>query len=145
MTITAVPLGTQHRIGIDRDRDAYLDGDELDAGSDGGDPQSTPLNVGVPGTSQPKIGFERVTPNPFRANAQMWFSIARASKVDAAIYDVLGREVRSLARGKAYEAGRWGLVWDGRTNDGGDAGIGVYFARVRTADGTWVRPLVRIR
>ena len=54
-------------------------------------------------------------------------------------------EVKVLARGRSYEPGRWGLVWDGRRNDGGEAGVGVYFARVKTIDGTWVRPIVRIR
>ena len=87
--MTGVPLGSQHRIGIDRDRDSYLDGDELDAGSDTGDPLSTPLNTGVLPGGRPKIGLERVAPNPFRASAQMWFSIARPGPVDAAIYDVL--------------------------------------------------------
>jgi hypothetical protein len=145
VTVTGVPVGSQHRIGIDRDRDGFLDGDELDAGSDGGDPQSTPANVGVRPGATARIGFEPVTPNPSRQNAQMWFSIARTSRVDAVIYDVLGREVKVLARGRSYEPGRWGLVWDGRRNDGGEAGVGVYFARVKTIDGTWVRPIVRIR
>jgi hypothetical protein len=145
VTVTAVPLGSQHRIGIDRDRDGYLDGDELDAGSDGGDPQSTPINTGVLPGSGPKIGFEPVVPNPFRTSAQMWFTLARPSPVDAVIYDVLGREVRVLARGRTFQPGRWGLVWDGRRGDGGEAGIGVYFARVKTIDGTWTRPVIRIR
>ena len=45
LTYTAVPVGEGQRIGIDRDEDGYLDGDERDAGSDPADPNSTPLNV----------------------------------------------------------------------------------------------------
>jgi DNA-binding beta-propeller fold protein YncE len=42
LTLTAVPPGSGWRIGIDRDADGYANGDELDAGSDPADPESTP-------------------------------------------------------------------------------------------------------
>ena len=42
LTYTAVPPGSGWRIGVDRDGDGYADGDELAAGSDPADPQSTP-------------------------------------------------------------------------------------------------------
>ena len=44
VTYTCVPPGSGVRIGLDRDRDGYLDGDERSAGSDPADPSSTPLN-----------------------------------------------------------------------------------------------------
>ncbi len=44
ITFTAVPLGAQFRIGIDRDSDLFYDSDELDACADPADPASTPLN-----------------------------------------------------------------------------------------------------
>jgi hypothetical protein len=40
LTFTVVPVGTQVRIGIDRDRDGSLDRDELDAGTDPANPAS---------------------------------------------------------------------------------------------------------
>ena len=42
LTYTCTPPGSGERIGIDRDLDGYLDGDELAAGSDPADPSSTP-------------------------------------------------------------------------------------------------------
>ncbi|MFN8641511.1 MAG: hypothetical protein U0802_07595, partial [Candidatus Binatia bacterium] len=45
LTYTAVPVGEGTRLGIDRDQDGYLDGDERDAGSNPADPNSTPANV----------------------------------------------------------------------------------------------------
>ncbi len=42
LTYTCVPPGSGTRIGIDRDGDGHLDGDERDAGSDPADPRSTP-------------------------------------------------------------------------------------------------------
>jgi hypothetical protein len=45
ITFTLVPIGTQLRIGIDRDSDTFFDRDEALAGSDPADPGSTPLNI----------------------------------------------------------------------------------------------------
>ena len=42
LTYTCVPPGSGVRIGLDRDEDGFLDGDELVAGSDPADPASTP-------------------------------------------------------------------------------------------------------
>jgi YVTN family beta-propeller protein len=43
LTWTVVPIGTQRRIGIDRDVDTVLDRDELDQGYNPADPFSSPL------------------------------------------------------------------------------------------------------
>ncbi|MFO0839981.1 MAG: dockerin type I domain-containing protein [Phycisphaerae bacterium] len=45
VTYTAVPIGTQVRIGVDRDADGFFDRDELDAGADPANPASNPTNV----------------------------------------------------------------------------------------------------
>jgi DNA-binding beta-propeller fold protein YncE/mono/diheme cytochrome c family protein len=42
LTYTCAPPGSGERIGIDRDGDGFLDGDERDCGSDPADPTSTP-------------------------------------------------------------------------------------------------------
>ncbi|KYF66995.1 hypothetical protein [Sorangium cellulosum] len=42
LTYTCTPPGSGVRVGIDRDTDGFLDGDERDAGSDPADPNSTP-------------------------------------------------------------------------------------------------------
>ncbi len=45
LTFTVVPLGTDVRIGVDRDEDGFFDRDELDAGSDPADPLSVPRKL----------------------------------------------------------------------------------------------------
>jgi hypothetical protein len=43
ITYTCVPVGSGRRIGIDRDEDGVLDGDEADAGSDPANPHDPPI------------------------------------------------------------------------------------------------------
>ena len=54
ITVTVVPLGMEHRIGVDRDDDTYLDGDEDLATSDPADPASVPGVCTVPPPSAPE-------------------------------------------------------------------------------------------
>src|SRR5437867_6910903 len=76
VTVTGVPVGSGKRMGIDRDRDQALDADELAAGSDSGDPASTPANVGVAGAGG-RFGFRAAWPNPFRVGIQVEFALER--------------------------------------------------------------------
>ncbi len=46
LTFTCTPPGSGVRVGIDRDEDGFLDGDEMDAGSDPADPASVPRGGG---------------------------------------------------------------------------------------------------
>jgi hypothetical protein len=146
VTVTGVPKGSGHRMGIDRDRDGFLDGDELDASSDPGNPASNPGNVGVPGQPSPlRFGFRAVRPNPFRDAAEVDFTLGRRSRVSVTVYDVLGREVQRVAHGLWMEAGPQSLRWDGRAASGAGASAGVYFVRLDTEGGHWTRPIIRVR
>ncbi|HTM58535.1 MAG TPA: FlgD immunoglobulin-like domain containing protein [Candidatus Udaeobacter sp.] len=146
ITVTGVPKGSGHRMGVDRDRDGALDGDELDSLSDPGNPASTPGNVGVPGVPNPfHFGIRAVRPNPFRDAMEVEFTLGRRSPVTVAVYDVLGRQVQSVARGVWMEAGPQSLRWDGRAASGARVSAGVYFVRLETAGGNWTRPVIRIR
>ena len=68
ITFTAVLLGSEDRLGTDRDRDGFLDQDERDAGSDPANPASTPDATTVPDVAG-VIGADiRVTPSPARGS-----------------------------------------------------------------------------
>ena len=146
VTVSGVPKGSGHRMGIDRDRDGDLDGDELDAHSDPGDPASTIGNVGVPGSPSPyTFGVRGARPNPFRDAVELQFTLGRRSRVSVTVYDILGREVQSVAKGVWMEPGPQSLRWDGLTTSGARASSGVYFMKLETEGGHWTRPVVRVQ
>lgn len=73
-------------------------------------------------------------PNPFSREIALSYAIARAGHADLAVYDVSGRRVATLLSGHV-EAGPGCARWNGRRDDGSNASNGIYFARLRAADG----------
>ena len=63
ITFTCVPPGSGTRMGIDRDLDSFLDGDELDAGTDPGNPLSFPGGP-TPTPAQTPIPTPAATASP---------------------------------------------------------------------------------
>jgi len=99
----------------------------------------------VPSAPREEFALRSIKPNPFRTQVEVAFTLGRAGPVDLMVYDVLGREVRAVARGSRLEAGPQSLTWDGRDASGRQTGAGVYFVRLRTERATWTRPIARVR
>lgn len=102
----------------------------------------TPLVVSSP--SGPRRVALRSGPNPFRGGSEMGFDVPQAGPVDLRIYDLAGREVRSLISGRWFPAGSHTETWDGRQQNGQMISSGVYFARLRTAAGEICRRVVKL-
>jgi hypothetical protein len=71
-------------------------------------------------------------PNPFNGSTVIKFAIAEREKASLRIYDLLGREVRTLID-EPLESGNHSIVWDGRDDIGMDVPSGIYFYRVLSA------------
>ena len=54
--------------------------------------------------------------------------------MELAIYNVRGQRVRTLAQG-VQAAGRYQIVWDGRSDTGAALASGVYLSRLASAQG----------
>jgi YVTN family beta-propeller protein len=143
ITVIGVPPGSGNRMGLDRDRDGFLNGDELAAGSDPANPASVPASTGVTPDGAMATGLRGALPNPFRGATAIEWSLARDSDVDLAIYDVMGREVRVLVRGTS-SAGVHRLAWDGLGAGGQRVGAGLYYARLRVNGLLWTRTVVKL-
>jgi len=68
-------------------------------------------------------------PNPFSASTGIRFSLASPSKVTLRVFDVSGREVRTLTR-PALGAGAQVVTWDGEDAQGRNVSSGVYYYEV---------------
>ncbi len=68
-------------------------------------------------------------PNPFNPATSIRFGLERATTVSLDIYDILGREVRTMLDQKSLSAGEHEVVWDGLDDLGLPVSSGVYFYR----------------
>ena len=57
-------------------------------------------------------------PNPFNPETQIRFSIGSSEVVKLTIYDMMGRQVRSLMSGESYGPGFHVVNWEGLNNQG---------------------------
>jgi hypothetical protein len=83
-------------------------------------------------------------PNPFNPVTTIDYSIPGKTNVDLTIYDVSGRKVRTLVRGKHLPGG-YSAIWDGRNDGGRPVATGVYFYRLTTGRDSSVRKMVILR
>jgi len=72
-----------------------------------------------------------VYPNPFANNITIGYQIANPTKVTLVIYDISGREVKSLVDENANK-GYYKITWNGRDNADRFVTNGVYFLKLKT-------------
>jgi hypothetical protein len=97
----------------------------------------TYASVGVdPRRDAEDLSFSAPMPNPVHGSARLEFSIPRPGRVELAIYDISGRLVSQVANGQ-MSPGRHAVEWHA-----GSVKPGLYFARLRTADGERMRRIV---
>ena len=73
--------------------------------------------------------LDHARPNPFNPRTTIEYSIAASGRVTLRVYDLAGREVRTLVD-RDVESGEHKIVWDGTTDAGRRAASGVYFVRM---------------
>ena len=72
-------------------------------------------------------------PNPFNPTTSISYAIPNAGKVTLVIYDMMGREVRTLVDNN-MDVGYQSATWDATNNLGNPVGAGVYIYQIQ-ADG----------
>jgi YVTN family beta-propeller protein len=93
-----------------------------------------------PGESFP-LKLERVSPNPLTTQTTITYSLPSEGPVRLEVYDLLGRRVATLVD-RMQGAGRHEVSWDRRTDGGGRASFGIYFARLAAIGGATRTKLV---
>ena len=72
-------------------------------------------------------------PNPFNPTTKIQFGLPLAENVQLTIYDILGREIRTLVN-ERYEAGSYSVQWDGKNNAGKYIASGMYLYRIHAGN-----------
>jgi len=75
--------------------------------------------------------FMRIGPNPVATSTDISFSVTQTGTVELAIYDIAGRQVRSLVK-ESKAVGLYRVQWNSLNDAGQGVAPGVYFARLRT-------------
>jgi hypothetical protein len=69
-------------------------------------------------------------PNPFSHETIFEFSLLRRALIEMKVFDILGREVKSLLIAE-HDRGQYKLPWDGKDEKGEAVPNGIYFCRIR--------------
>jgi hypothetical protein len=72
-------------------------------------------------------------PNPFNPTTKIEFTLSKSGFVTLRIYDILGREVKTLVS-EHLSAGYKSVIWDGKNDEGKDVASGVYFYQLKVGD-----------
>ena len=73
-------------------------------------------------------------PNPFNPETQIRFSVGGQENVKLIIYDIMGRQVRTLVNGESFRPGFHVVNWDGLDNAGHKVASGMYIYRIKAGD-----------
>ena len=73
-------------------------------------------------------------PNPFNPATEIRFDVNSPSEIELAVYDILGKRVKTLATG-FKRTGSYTVTWDGTDNSGNRCPSGLYFCKISSDTG----------
>jgi hypothetical protein len=97
------------------------------------------------GTMQAKRRDLKAWPNPFRTSIHIEIDLEHAGSVDLVVFDLQGRVVRDLMRGRWVPGGRFSASWDGLASGGAHAPPGMYYVDLRFGGRKRTNPILLLR
>jgi len=83
-------------------------------------------------------------PNPFNPTTMIRFAMPKNAFVTLKIYDMLGREVKTLISGER-NAGSYSIEWNGSNNYGSRVASGAYIYRIIAGDFSSVKKMILLK
>ena len=83
-------------------------------------------------------------PNPFNPTTTISYQLSKSGRVDIAVMDILGRNIRTLESG-VKSGGVHQIEWDGKNTAGSQVASGIYFTRITAENNTKMIKMVLIR
>ena len=91
------------------------------------------LTVGEGSVELSEFKIYRNYPNPFNPTTTLTYDLLFDSDVQLNIYDLLGRQVKTLVR-QRQNAGQHSITWDATNRNGEPVSAGIYFYHLRAYD-----------
>ena len=88
--------------------------------------------------------LHRNYPNPFNPITTLRYDLPENSEVNITIYDIMGREVRSLVN-QTQDAGFKSVVWNATNDLGQPVSAGMYLYRISAGDFVQVKKMVLLK
>jgi len=104
----------------------------------------TQVSIDDNGATPNEFALYHNYPNPFNPETQIRFSLRTDSPVRLVIYDVLGRQVRTLVNNE-FTSGTHILTWDGKNDKHQMVGSGAYFYRIKAGNFVDYKKMMLIR
>jgi hypothetical protein len=83
-------------------------------------------------------------PNPFNPTTTIKFGLPEQSEIKIVIYNILGKPVRTLAKG-SFAEGYHSLNWNGKNHLGNQVGAGTYIYRLETKSTSVTKKMILIK
>ena len=83
-------------------------------------------------------------PNPFNPSTQVRYALPEASKVSISIYDMMGRQVRSLVNG-SMDAGYHTALWNATNDNGNPVSAGMYIYTIQAGEFRQTKKMVLLK
>jgi hypothetical protein len=90
----------------------------------------TPIGIAEHEDQIKAVNFQ-IYPVPFTKSLTIAYSLSQRQKINLAVYDVLGRQVRKLKSG-TENPGQYKITWNGLDDRSRKVSAGVYFCRLET-------------
>ena len=91
----------------------------------------------------PEFGLY-IYPNPFNSTTTIEYSLSSNSFVKIAIYNTLGRRIKTLIRAN-ITAGNYKIKWNGTDNTGTMSNSGIYFCKIEADNRQRIKRLLLIK
>jgi hypothetical protein len=108
---------------------------------------TNPLPTAVESADSPvpyTFSLSQNYPNPFNPSTTVEYQLAHTTNVSIVVYDVLGKEIRTLVDGKK-KAGLYTVSWDGTDNAGSRVSSGVYFYKMAALGYTKIQKMMLLK
>ena len=91
-----------------------------------------------------RFGLSQNYPNPFNPTTAINYSVAKYQNVSIVVYDLMGREVKTLLNKKAVP-GKYTIRWDGTNELGRKVASGLYFYKMKSGKMVNVKKMLLMR